>query len=278
MDYLDTISDLPVLLRVLSIAVLAILAHLLVRLIQRGGEWMLSPGSADREVAWREHPRLITIVTIVVSALTFAIYFAAFGFILSELGISLTAYVASASVIGLAVGFGSQGLVQDVVIGLTLIFSDILHVGEMVDISGQTGRVERIGLRFTTLVNLLNQRVHIPNRNISQINRYHKGYIRAYVDVQVPEGNEETRLHEIVVPIARGMHAQYGAVILTEPEVMGVHEAVPGGWRYLRVKFRLWPGQGTILETSLKQRLLAALKQVHPDYADWMVTVTYRAE
>lgn len=279
MDYLHTISDLPIALRVLAIALLAMLAHILVRLVRRGGEWILTPGSgSDRDAAWREHPRLVTVTTVVVSALTFAIYFAAIGFILSELGISLTAYIASASVIGLAVGFGSQGLVQDVVIGLTLIFSDVLNVGEMVDISGQTGRVERIGLRFTTLVNLLNQRVHIPNRNISQINRYHDGHVRAYVDVQLPEDEDAAQLTETVMPIARGMHTQYGGIILTEPEALGIQQALPGTWRYLRIKFRLWPGQGALIETSFKQRILAALKKIDADYADWMVTITYRAE
>ena len=89
--------------------------------------------------------------------------------ILQEIGVPLRTYFASASVIGLAVGFGLQGFVQDVIIGLTLIFSDVINVGDMVDLSGQSGRVVRIGLRFTTLVNVLGQEVNVSNRNIVQI-------------------------------------------------------------------------------------------------------------
>lgn len=275
---LPALADLPPSLRVLAIVGLALLAHALVRGIKHGGEWLLTPRDEQRDAMWQRYPKVATIITIVVSALTFVIYFAALGFILDEMGISLTAYIASASVIGLAVGFGSQGLVQDVVIGLTLIFSDVLNVGEMVDISGQTGRVQKIGLRFTRLVNLLDQQIHIPNRNIAQINRYRNGYIRAYVDLQLPDDAEADLVLDTVTPLARGMHAQYSAVVLTEPEIMGVQTAEPGGWRYLRIKFRLWPGQGALIETSFRQRALAALKRLHEDYADWMITVTYRAE
>ncbi len=63
--------------------------------------------------------------------------------------LSLKTYLASASIMGLAIGFGSQGLVQDVVTGVTLVFSDLIDVGEMVEISGQTGIVRSIGMRFT---------------------------------------------------------------------------------------------------------------------------------
>ena len=73
-----------------------------------------------------------TIVSIAGSVAVFAVYFGALGMVLKEFGVSLTAYLASASIIGLALGFGSQGLVQDVVTGLTLVFSNLLDVGDMV--------------------------------------------------------------------------------------------------------------------------------------------------
>lgn len=278
MSLSDFVAGLPSGLRILFIVFLAVAAHFLVRAIRYLGEWLLTPEGLPHEILAQRYPKIVTVITILVSAFTFVIYFSAFGFILQELGVSLTAYLASASVIGLTVAFGLQGLVQDVVIGLTLIFSDVLDVGDVVDLGGQTGRVERVGLRFTMLVNLLEQRVYIPNRNVSQINRYRHGYVRAYVDVQLPEDTSAEEIAQLVKPIARGMHRQHRGILLAEPELMGVQEADPGDWRYLRLKFRLWPGQGALLETAFKQRLLAALKAKVPDYADWMVTVTYRAE
>ena len=71
------------------------------------------------------------------SVLKYIIYFTAIGFILSEIGVNYTAYLASLSVVGLAIGFGSQGLVQDIVTGFFLIFEGQFDVGDMVEISGQ---------------------------------------------------------------------------------------------------------------------------------------------
>ena len=255
---------------------MALVVHGLVKLIRGASERFLTQGPSNRHELWRHYPRFATLTTIIVSALTFAIYFIAIGFMLEQLGVDLTAYLASASVIGLAVGFGSQGFVQDVVVGLTLIFSDVLNVGDVVDISGQTGRVQHVGLRFTTIVNLFDQRVSIPNRAISQISKYRKGYIRAYVDVEVPDGADADRIGEILAESAGGMRQQFPSIILGEPEMMGARRADPGGWQYVRVKFRIWPGQGSLIETGYRQRVLAAMRREHPEYADWMVAITYR--
>jgi len=118
---------------------------------------------------------------------TFLTYFFAFGFFLEEFGVNLTAYLASASIVGLAISFGSQGLVQDMVIGLTLIFSDAMDVGDMVEITGATsviGRVEEIGLRFTKLVNFYNQRVFIPTAPL-QRQPVPPGGVDACVHIQI---------------------------------------------------------------------------------------------
>ncbi|MGI9175252.1 MAG: mechanosensitive ion channel family protein [Rhodothermales bacterium] len=274
----EFVQHLSSLERIVFFIVLAVAAQFLVRGLQRLSERLLTPRGGGMNALMQRHPKVVTITTILVSALTFTIYFLAIGLILQEFNISLKAYLASASVIGLAVGFGSQGLVQDVVIGLTLIFSDVLDVGDVVDLSGQSGRVERIGLRFTVLVNLFDQRVYVPNRNISQINRYRAGAVRAFVDVQLPEGTEPAVVSDVLAPLAQGMRAQHRALVLSEPELSRVRQAGPDAWRYLRITFSLWPGQNALLETTFKQRTLAAMKALDPDYQDWMITVTYRAE
>ncbi len=262
--------------RIAVIAVLAVAAHFLVVLVRRIGTWVLAADTGQRALV-RRRPKLASVVTLVVSSVTFVIYFSALGLILGELGISLTAYFASATVIGLAVGFGSQGLVQDIVIGLTLIFSDVIDVGDVADIGGQTGRVESIGLRFTVLRTLVDQQVFVPNRNVIQINRYRKGYVRVYVDVQLPEDVAGEEVGQELEKIAQGMHAQHPEIVLTEPEAMGVRTAGPGEWSYVRVKFRIWPGQGPLIEGTFRQRVLAAMRRRTGEYPDWMVVVTYRA-
>lgn len=170
------------LVRIGMIVGVALSAHLLIQAVRTVSILILSPEKipfiSRKEIFIRHHPKIATVTNLAVSASTFAIYFFALGMILNEFNISLTAYFATATIVGLAVGFGTQGLVQDIVIGLTLVFSDAFDIGDMVETSGQIGRVERIGLRFTRIVNVYNQSVYIPNRNIAVVGRFLKGHTR----------------------------------------------------------------------------------------------------
>lgn len=272
----DFYRELPLVGRILVLVGVALAGHLLVKLVHRTGARIMAPEGAGQAAIARGRPKVASLTTLVVSALTFTIYFGALGLIVAGLGLPVTGYLASVTVVGLAIGFGSQGLVQDVVSGLTLIFSDALDVGDVVEIGGLTGRVESIGLRFTTLVTVLEQRVLVPNRSIGQVNRYPRGYIRVYVDVQVPEGVSDAEAVAAVEPLAKGMSRQFRGIVLSEPEILGVRKAGQGGWRFVRIKFRVWPGQGTLIEGPFRQRVIHALRKLDPDYADWMVSVTYR--
>jgi small conductance mechanosensitive channel len=206
------------------------------------------------------------------------IYFSAFGLILKELGVSVTAYLASASVIGLAVAFGSQGLVQDVVTGLTLIFSNLFDVDDMVEISGQTGIIRSIGMRFTVLENALGAEVFVPNRSITNVVNYPRGYVRCIVDV-ILSGNLETRkqIEQAVEKAMNSASEQFAGILTAPPSIEGVKKT-SSGREFIRTKFRIWPGRGLPIETTFKQDLLQMLKLLDPNYRDWMVTVSYEVE
>lgn len=265
---------------ILIAVAVAVVGHLLVRLLRHGAESVLRSTGETHDEFVRRYPKAASIITIGVSSITFVVYFGAIGLILVNLGVNLGTYLATATVIGLAVGFGSQGLVQDIVVGLTLIFSDVLDVGDMVEVSGQTGRVFRIGLRFTTIVNFQQQEIYVPNRNIALIGRFRRGHLRAFVDVQVPHELPDARLEALATNVAKAMREQHGAAILTPPESLGFRTAGivgEGGWRYLRLKFRIWPGQMPLIENTFRQRLLAAIRAEAGEYPDWMVAITMRA-
>ncbi len=275
-------SSLQPVVRILIILILAFLAHFIIRELRQLVRWILTlnlgRSASTEENFTRRYPRFASLTTIAVGAVTFTIYFAAVGLVLNEFNVSLTAYLASASVIGLAIAFGSQGLVQDVVIGLTLIFSDVLKVQDVVEVSGQIGRVENIGLRFTTIINHQGQTIFLPNRNIGMISRYRNGVVRAYVDIQVPDSVPEPSLIEMIERISVGMQSQFNTIILSKPELQGVKEVEGKEWKYLRLRLRIWPGQNTLIDTVVRQRIINELKKLFPEYSDWMVTVTYRAQ
>jgi small-conductance mechanosensitive channel len=282
MKLIDILTHMNPVLRILLVIVLAVAAIFTVKTIRRFSQYLLTmkvdSNKTSEEMLTRRYPKLATIITILVSAVTFTIYFVAVGMILREFKISLTTYFASATVIGLAVGFGLQGFVQDLVIGLTLIFSDALTIGEMVKLGDEIGKVDNIGLRFTVLINLNGQRILIPNRNIATISQFRGGCIRAYVDIQLPQEIDEKEILQAIQAIAKGMYDQHRSIILATPEIFGIKDVKDGPWRYLRIKFKLWPGQINIIENTFKERVALALKKSYADYASWMITVTYKVE
>ena len=89
-----------------------------------------------------------------------------------------------------------------------------------------------------------------------------------------PSANE---VRSQIKSIAEGARAQFGAIILDPPTLGHVKEAKPGPWNYLRVRFRIWPGQNDLIEKAVRQQIVNCMKAFDPNYSDWMVTVTYRA-
>ncbi len=269
LEWFSNIHGLP---RIVLIIVGSLAAHAFILGVKKAGDWITTSRVGSRI------NKTGTIVTLATSAIVFSIYFGGFGFILVELGLDFRAYFASASIIGLAVGFGSQGLVQDVVTGLTVIFSDLFDVGDMIEIGGQSGVVRRVGMRFTVIVNSFGAEVFIPNRTIANVINYPRGYVRAIADVTLPEDEALAgRIEETATAIMTGTAEQFPGILMTTPSIEG-RQKTSTGKQYLRVKFRIWPGRGSPIETTFKQELLQALKAIDPTYADWMVAINYEVE
>jgi moderate conductance mechanosensitive channel len=251
------------------ILAIAFAVHLIVHWIERfGKKYISSKRSASLS-------KTLTVAGLIKSITMFALYFGSLGFVLSEFGVSLTAYLASASIFGLAIGFGSQGLVQDLVAGLTLIFTDLIDVGDMVEVSGQSGVVKKIGMRFTVLENSLGSLVAIPNRTISNVTSYPKGYIRCFTDITLSHDIElKAKMEEVVSSVLQDIKGQFPGIFRAPPEHMGC-QLSPSGKEFLRIKFRIWPGRGGPLETAFKQEIIQNFKTIDPNYSDWMVSVNY---
>lgn len=269
-------------IRLALIVILALLVHLVVKAIRHVTEWVIQKGHAQKNPLdfVTQQPKFVTLIQLIANAATFVMYFFAFGLVLEEMGVNLKGYLASASILALAISFGSQGLVQDVVIGLTLIFSDAMDVGDLVEIFCSTtviGHVEEIGLRFTTVRNYFNQVVFIPNRTITNVSRFPLGGIYAYADIQIPASVDRDKAVAAIGNTAQGMWEQFGAIILVQPDVGPVQVSPSGGWDFVRVHFKIWPGQGGLIETTFRQQMVSAMKGLKPDYTDWQVAVTYRA-
>lgn len=264
--------DLPTWQRITLLLVVVALAHGLVGLIRKLSERAMASSIATQVNKTR------TVISLVTSVVVFSLYFAAVGLVLNEIGVSLTTYFASASIIGLAVAFGSQGLVQDVVSGLTIVFTDLFDIGDIVEVSGQVGVVEKFGMRFTQLRNPMGATVFVPNRSIANVVTYPRGYIRSQMDVVLPADEEKANaVRSTVQALVDSVMEQFPGIFRAPAEITGSHRTTAGK-EYLRVKFRIWPGRGGPLESSLRPNLLQAIKKIEPDYADWMVSINYEIE
>jgi hypothetical protein len=271
-DLVTLMGTLSLQLRLAVFAGLAIVIHVTVVLVRHLAEYLLTNQRT------RRYQKLRSIATIASSAIVFSLYFFAIGLILREFGVSLTAYLASASVVGLAIGFGSQGVVQDVVTGLTFIFSDLIDVGDLVEIGGAVGIVRAITMRFVELENALGATVFVPNRTITNIVSYPRGYIRCIVDITL-RGEEAAKkqTESAAISLMKSTHEQFPGILIKEPSVEGRIKLAEGK-EFLRVKFRIWPNRGQTIESAYLQELTAQLRQTDPDYQSWMIAISYEVE
>lgn len=116
--------------------------------------------------------RTFTLTSILKSFLKFFIYFSAGAIILKEIGFDITPLIAGAGVVGFAIGFGAQTLVRDLISGFFIILENQFAVGDKVSISGITGIVEEVTVRYTKIRGE-NKELHvIPNGSISQVTNY----------------------------------------------------------------------------------------------------------
>lgn len=271
-DILTDLNNLSLPWRLVAFAGLAVATHLVVIGLRQFGQRALSSQQVNR------HQKLRSIATLTTSALVFTLYFLAIGLILREFGVSLTAYLASASVVGLAIGFGSQGIVQDVVTGLTFIFSDLVDVGDLVEISGQTGIVKAITMRFVELGNAMGATVFIPNRTINNVINYPRGYVRCIVDITL-RGDDANRdaIEASALRLMSLVQQQFPGIQMREPSSEG-RIKFDAGKEILRIKFRIWPNREKPIETTYLQELIAEIKEIIPDYQPWMVSISYEVE
>ncbi|MFL6517276.1 MAG: mechanosensitive ion channel family protein, partial [Bacillus sp. (in: firmicutes)] len=143
------------------------------------------------------------------NVLSYVVYFIAFMMILSVLGIDVKALIAGAGVVGLAVGFGAQSLVKDIISGFFIIFEDQFSVGDHVRIGQYEGNVETIGLR-TTKIKSWTVELHIlPNGSIIEVTNFSINNSIAVVDIAIAYGEDIAKAEKVIEDTIQFMPAQY---------------------------------------------------------------------
>ncbi|MQY31233.1 mechanosensitive ion channel family protein [Nocardia aurantia] len=188
--------------------------------------------------------------------------------VLKRLGFELGGLVAPAAVIGAAIGFGAQRIVQDLLAGFFLITERQYGFGDVVSIAvtGQPepaeGTVEDVNLRITTLRNADGSVITVPNGQIVKVTNLSKDWARAAIDVPVPATADITRINEILHEVGERAY-QDGALkslLLDEPSVMGVEDLTVDQMN-IRMVARTLPGKQFDVGRELRARVAAALRR-----------------
>lgn len=144
--------------------------------------------------------------------------------ILGELGIQLGPLLATAGIGALAIGFGAQNLVKDVISGFFIILENQYRIGDVIEVSGVSGLVESLGLR-TTVLRDLEGRVHtIPNGEIKIVSNLSKEWARSVLDVGISYREDVDRVMELLSQVGTEMAAEepFKSAILEPFQILGV--------------------------------------------------------
>jgi small conductance mechanosensitive channel len=221
-----------------------------------------APDMLSTAVFERRRQRAATIGSVLKSMSTFLIYGLAFVLILGELGINLGPIIASAGVVGVAIGFGAQNLVRDFISGMFMMLEDQYGVGDVVDLGGATGTVEAVGLRITTLRDLKGTVWYVRNGEVLRVGNSSQGFAVAVVDVPLSYSADVDRANALLAKAATAAAEsdELSTMVLEPPEVLGVESVTPEGIQ-LRLTVKVRPGKQWTVQRALRARIMASLEE-----------------
>jgi small conductance mechanosensitive channel len=228
------------------------------RLGMRGRATAHATAARDMATATRRVQRAKTMGDLLKSVIT-GILVAIIGtMMLSELNVNIAPIIASAGIIGLALGFGAQSLVKDFLSGVFMIFEDQYGVGDVVDIGEASGTVEAVSLRVTRLRDLNGTVWYVPNGEILRVGNMSQNWSRAVVDVNVAYAEDLARVKRVLQDVAHDLweDEDYKGVVIEEPEVTGVEALTPESVT-LRVLLKTAPMEQWSIARELRQRIKA---------------------
>ncbi|HCD41105.1 MAG TPA: mechanosensitive ion channel protein MscS [Firmicutes bacterium] len=237
---------------IVRIAITVLIAYIIIR---------VANSAIDRVVLKRrpDHPHLLddrkakTLSSLLRSIVRYVVYAFAIIAVLRQIGIDTTGLLAGAGLAGLAIGFGAQSLVRDVINGFFILFEDHFAVGDYVTIGDVSGVVESVGLRVTRLRSFGGELYIIPNGLIERVVNHMGSSMRVLFGVTVTYGTD-------IDHVIRVLNADFEQAkeeipdIVEGPSVLGVNDLGDSGVE-LRIVARAKPMKQWGVERALKKRV-----------------------
>jgi small conductance mechanosensitive channel len=165
--------------------------------------------------------RTTTIGKLITSIARYTVWFIIVLTVLGEFNVNIAPILASAGVLGLAIGFGAQTIVKDFISGFFIIFDKVFNVGDLVEIQGFTGNIKALGLRVTVIQNWKGDVKTVSNGDISSVINYSKNNSTAVVEFGVAYETDLQKLNEIMQSFVKVEYDKYPDIV-EEPKFLGV--------------------------------------------------------
>ena len=272
----------------LEIVLYVVGAELLARFVRWIGERVTSrideaQRSGDALVRSEQSKHRHSVAQVLTWIAVVAIYIFAAVLVLDRLGVPLAGLVAPATVAGVALGFGAQRIVQDILSGFFIIterqygFGDLIRISALGSSTGVTGTVEEVTLRITQIRSASGEVIIVPNGQIVQVTNLSRDWARAVVDVPVPVTADVSQVNDILHQVGVDAYADEATrpLLLDTPTVMGV-ESLEVNTLKVRVVARTLPGKQFEVTRLLRQRIALAFRE-HGIVATEMVDSTQPA-
>jgi moderate conductance mechanosensitive channel len=204
--------------------------------------------------------RAKTIQVLLNNIATYSLNFIMVLLILGQIGVELAPLIAGAGVVGLAIGFGAQNFVKDVISGFFIIFEDQFAVGDVVQIGSNKGTVEEIGMRITKVKSWNGEQYIIPNGSISNIINYSVYPSVAVVDLLVPKS---INVDQILARITEVLETEplSDETLLESPKLAGIQRVNEHG-SIVRITATCKPNEQHVIQRKLYEQMQRCVQQV----------------
>jgi len=211
--------------------------------------------------------RTRTMGTVLNNLVTWSIVAVAFVLVLGELNFSVTALIASAGILGAALGFGAQNVVKDMLNGLFMVFEDQLGVGDIVELQSTqgpvSGVVESVGVRVTHVRDVGGVLWYVRNGEIINVGNKSQGWARVIIDLPAPYTSNVDEVQEVMLATATALanEPEYKRKVLEPPEIWGI-ESISAEALVIRLVMKVRTADQFDLARLLRLRLKLALDQL----------------
>jgi len=274
---------------VLQIALIFLFAVVGVRFLKRGVRRLVARSKVhevgisfgdDAPPSTRKQQRVDALGEIAESTVSVVVWLIALLTVLgTTFGVDITPLLAGAGILGLAIGFGAQDLVKDVISGVFMLVEDQYGLGDVIDAGEAVGVVEGIGLRSTRIRDVTGTLWHLPNGEIRRIGNMSQEWSRALLDIGVAYGSDVDEAAAVIKDVADEMSHEdtYSDVFLGSPEIWGV-ESLSADSVEIRLVIKTKPGEQWAISRELRRRIKLALDRARIEIPFPQRTVWLRHE